>query len=223
MWVLNGVINSHRLTIAKLANCSVESVKSRRGTDEVLIMNLLPDASWLNALEKINARTAAIIGLFGTAGLIAAAYEWPAPAPSALKWIFATSAFLGYSAIIAHTVAYVSRLLANRRANQIRERDRLAAQEVVAEQQRAVLRNLDTIGQDATITLDWFVDRGQQMLPARIDQPELVTLVASGLVERCDGEHNILRWPHRIPDFVWNELIRRRAENPQRRGPRRAV
>lgn len=186
-------------------------------------MNLIPDTGWLNTLEKINARTAAIIALFGTAGLIAATYEWPDPAPSALKWLFATSAFLGYSTMIAHSIAYANTLLVNRRADQIREDDRLAAQEAAAEQQRAVLRNLDTIGHDATIMLDWFVDRGQQMLPARIDQPELVTLVASGLIERCDGEHNILRWPHRIPDFVWNELIRRRAENPQRRGPRRAI
>jgi hypothetical protein len=102
-------------------------------------MSWIPESGWLNTLEKISARTAAIIALFGATGLVAAAYNWPDPAPSAIKWIFATSLFLGGAIMIAHCIAYVSRRVVEHRT---RERKRLAALEVEAAREQAILRNL---------------------------------------------------------------------------------
>ena len=181
-------------------------------------MSWIPNSEWLTTLEKIGARSGMTLALFGTGGLVAAAYEWPDTPPSGLKWLFAASALLGCSILLARGCISVNGLVERGAARRRREQQRTAELEVEERLQQEVIRRLDIVGEGALNTLNWFVERGEQIFEARLDQPELVTLVTSGLVVRRTGQHSVLHWPHYIPDAVWNELIRRRAENsPQRR------
>lgn len=51
-----------------------------------------------------------------------------------------------------------------------------------------------------------------QVFPAQYADGRLVGLVEKGLINRQPGEHNMLDWPHAVPNFIWDEMGRNREK-----------
>lgn len=54
----------------------------------------------------------------------------------------------------------------------------------------------------------------KSVIVANFNEPRLLPLVAKGYLDRMAGTHSILEWPFRIPDHVWEELMRQWKEEP---------
>lgn len=77
------------------------------------------------------------------------------------------------------------------------------------------LRALDALSQEERLLLAYCLYRGRRTVLLHLT--ETPANVAAGLGHKylmmmAAGSHNVLAWPHTIPDFVWEELQLRRDE-----------
>lgn len=102
-----------------------------------------------------------------------------------------------------------------------RERQQLAKEQIAqaaAERQRKieyetdVLRYLDTLNRKKRKTLAYLTTHNEQSFNARIGGSSVSTLVQKGLLVPGKGVASAVEWPYTVPDFVWEELQRRKAE-----------
>jgi hypothetical protein len=76
------------------------------------------------------------------------------------------------------------------------------------------LAKLDELPQNEAAVLVWAIASRNQVIVANFNEPRLLPLVAKGYLDRLGGTHSILEWPFRIPDHVWDELMRQWKEEP---------
>lgn len=79
---------------------------------------------------------------------------------------------------------------------------------------KAHLKRLEEMPPEEGAILAWAVANKKQVFVAGINEPRLAPLVAKGFLERLAGTHSMLEWPYRIPDHVWDELMRQWNEDP---------
>ena len=73
-----------------------------------------------------------------------------------------------------------------------------------------VLSMLDLLSPEEEQTLAWMVQNMQNTVIGETSTRVLHALVAKGLLKPAPGTGELFNWPHRPPDFVWNELQQQR-------------
>jgi hypothetical protein len=73
-----------------------------------------------------------------------------------------------------------------------------------------VLDELDRLRNDEKRALAMMLRDGYTTVPSDVTDRVAGSLVARGLLNRAAGTYDQLEWPHRIPNFVWKEMQRRK-------------
>lgn len=81
-----------------------------------------------------------------------------------------------------------------------------------AEYRQQVLGYLDTLSEVEREILSFLVQKNQQSFTADMAGKLIATLKQKGLVEMGPGVHTQLDWPFTVPNFVWEELMRRKED-----------
>jgi hypothetical protein len=79
---------------------------------------------------------------------------------------------------------------------------------------QAHLKRMAELPPEEGAILAWAVANKRQVFIANLNEPLLAPLVAKGFIERVSGHHSILEWPYRIPDHIWDELMRQWKKDP---------
>lgn len=77
---------------------------------------------------------------------------------------------------------------------------------------KLVLSRLDHLSQIEHTILSYLTQSEQQSFKCRIDNGDVSLLIQKNLVFRASGQHNILEWPHYIPDRVWLHLQKNKEQ-----------
>lgn len=73
-----------------------------------------------------------------------------------------------------------------------------------------VLSMLDLLSPEEEQTLAWLVQNNRNTVIGESSTRVLHAFITKGLLEVAPGTGELFNWPHRPPDFVWNELQRQR-------------
>ena len=68
---------------------------------------------------------------------------------------------------------------------------------------------LNSLSPLETEILSYLVQYNQRSFTTEITNDRVATLVHKKLLVRANGTHNVLAWPHIVPDDVWIELLMR--------------
>lgn len=74
------------------------------------------------------------------------------------------------------------------------------------------LEHLDTIDEKEKLYLGTLVRENMRSFNTKLSDPTAHSLAEKGLVERATGAGSRLEWPHIVPDYVWQELQKRKDE-----------
>jgi hypothetical protein len=74
----------------------------------------------------------------------------------------------------------------------------------------AVIKSLDFISPEEWIVLAYCLIENQQTITLGYTDRNAGSLVARGILVRANGAGNILSWPHTIPPFLWEYLVKHR-------------
>ena len=70
----------------------------------------------------------------------------------------------------------------------------------------AILEKVKFLSPEEKTILAYCVDRQQQSISLEITEKSASLLSQKGLLIKGSGVHDVLYWPHTIPDFLWSHL-----------------
>lgn len=165
-----------------------------------------PDSNWLKVLE-IRGSTAAAVAVACILILVMAEFGWffLDTLPAWLKASVAAVAIIALVLAGKNIVQWFTDEFSKKKEYRRKEKTQ-------ARNQQKILGYLDTLNAREHKILSYLVQKKQQSFTADISEAPIATLRQKKLVEMGEGANEILNWPFMIPNFVWEELQKRRDE-----------
>lgn len=180
-------------------------------------MSWFPDSNWLKALE-IRGSTAAAVAAASILVFVMAEAGWfhLDTLPAWLKAIIAAVAVLALALVGGNVAQWFidesSKKKERRREEEEHRAEQHKKEEAQAQYRRQALGYLDTLSGLEREIFSYLVQKTQQSFTTDMSGTRIGTLLQKGLVEMGSGVHGALDWPFTIPNFVWEELQRRKDE-----------
>ena len=181
------------------------------------LMAWFPDSNWLKALD-MRGSTAAAVTVASVAVLVLA--EAGAlrlgSLPDWARVALAIAAIFSFAILCAKVWDWYRDRQSERQRVGRSEAERLEeaqrAEEARMQAEREVLGYLDTLSPREREILSYLVQMNQQSFTCNMAGERIAPLKQKGLVQMASGVHTQMNWPFTVPNFVWAELQRRKAE-----------
>ena len=167
---------------------------------------MFPNAEWLKALD-VKGSSALAVGVvcFVVFGFAEQGWFYFDTFPGYVRAIFFTVGLLGVAIAIANLVQHIIKKGGERKAA------RAAAAEKAAFQ-ACVIKGLDSLDEDEKAIITFLVTDNRKSFSTTVTHGPTGQLVQKGLLLPANGVHSGVAWPHTVPEFVWDELQKRKAE-----------
>lgn len=180
-------------------------------------MAWFPDSNWLKVLE-IKGSTAAAVAVACIMILVMADAGWffLDTLPEWAKAVVAVVAFLAIALTGGNVLQWFIDESSKTRERRDKGKEEQAKQRKRKEERerlrQTILGYLDTLSDSERDILSYHVQKNQQSFTTDMTGERIGTLKQKGLVEMASGIHREMSWPFTIPNFVWEELQRRKDE-----------
>ncbi len=180
-------------------------------------MSWFPDSNWLKALE-IRGSTAAAVASASILVFVMSELGWfyLDILPTWMKALIAIVAVLALALVGGNVVQWLIDESAKKKERRRKEEERREEQrqkdEAQANFRRQVLGYLNTLSDSEREILSYLVQKNQQSFSGDMAGERIGPLKQKGLVEMASGVHTQMEWPFTIPNFVWEELQKRKGE-----------